>query len=139
MRKVPILSISQHISWLKRYEGSQLETIRFMKFHHKIPLTRKSHLVACLLWKQLIKYKSVLCCSKPKTQRVKRELAKREPKIHENDKKPMFIKGGHTSEKVTQTLKELVQIFYVDYSFIFNLCFSFFLPCNPANKCVALC
>ena len=54
-------------------------------------------------------------CSKPKTQRAKRELAKREPKIHENDKKAMLIKGGHTSEKVTQTLKDLVQFIYLQF------------------------
>jgi len=44
---------------------------------------------------------------KPKNQRVKRVLEKREPKIFENDKTAMFIKGGQTSEVVSQTLKEL--------------------------------
>lgn len=46
--------------------------------------------------------------SKPKNQRVKRALEHREPKLIENVKTAMFIRGGNTSEVVTQTLKELV-------------------------------
>lgn len=46
--------------------------------------------------------------SKPKNQRVKRALEHREPKLIENVKNAMFIRGGNTSEVVTQTLKELV-------------------------------
>jgi len=45
---------------------------------------------------------------KPKNQRVKRALEKREPKIFENDKTAIFVRGGHTSEVVTQFLSELV-------------------------------
>jgi len=48
-----------------------------------------------------------LCNRKPKNQRVKRVLEAREPKIHENDKTTIFIKGGRTSDVVTQALKEL--------------------------------
>jgi len=48
-------------------------------------------------------------CRKPKTQRVKRDLEKRESKVFENDKMTNFIKGGQTNELVNQTLKELVQ------------------------------
>ena len=48
--------------------------------------------------------------SKPKTQRGKRFLQDREPKIFENTKRCMFIKGGNTSQTVTQLLKELVSI-----------------------------
>jgi len=44
---------------------------------------------------------------KPKNQRVKRALEKREPKIHENDKTTMFIKGGQTNETISKVLKEL--------------------------------
>lgn len=44
---------------------------------------------------------------KPKNQRVKRALEKREPKIFENDKTAIFVRGGHTSEVVTQFLSEL--------------------------------
>lgn len=44
---------------------------------------------------------------KPKTQRVKRALEKREPKLTENDKSAMFIHGGKTSEVVSSALKEL--------------------------------
>ena len=47
-------------------------------------------------------------CRKPKNQRVKRALEKREPKIFENDKTAVFIRGGHTSETVTQVLNEMV-------------------------------
>ena len=45
---------------------------------------------------------------KPKNQRVKRALENKEPKIFENDKNAMFIKGGNISEQVAQALKELV-------------------------------
>lgn len=44
---------------------------------------------------------------KPKTQQGKRFLEKREPKLVENDKQAMFIKGGNTSSVVSQALKEL--------------------------------
>ena len=50
----------------------------------------------------------LLYYSKPKNQRAKRALEKREPKIVENDKIAMFIKGGRTSEIITQVLKDLV-------------------------------
>ena len=46
--------------------------------------------------------------SKPKNQRVKRALEQRAPKLVENEKTAMFIRGGNTSETVTQVLKELV-------------------------------
>lgn len=38
-------------------------------------------------------------------------MEKKEPKIHENDKRTIFVKGGNTSERVTQTLKDLVMRF----------------------------
>nr|CAB3265689.1 ribosome production factor 2 homolog [Phallusia mammillata] len=44
---------------------------------------------------------------KPKTQRHKRILKARLPKVHENDKKSLFIRGGNTSETVTSVLKDL--------------------------------
>ncbi|KAH3735912.1 ribosome production factor 2 homolog [Dreissena polymorpha] len=44
---------------------------------------------------------------KPKTQRGKRFLESREPKIFENCKQCMFVKGGNTSQTVSQLLKEL--------------------------------
>ena len=46
--------------------------------------------------------------SKPKNQRVKRALEKRDPKLVENDKTTMVIKGGHTSDTVSEALKDLV-------------------------------
>ena len=51
---------------------------------------------------------SFISCRKAKNQKAKRFLANREPKIHENDKNAMFIKGGNTNDVVTQTLKDLV-------------------------------
>jgi len=47
--------------------------------------------------------------SKPKNQRVKRALEERAPKLVENTKTAMFIRGGRISEKVTQAMKELVR------------------------------
>ncbi|XP_048768209.1 ribosome production factor 2 homolog [Ostrea edulis] len=47
---------------------------------------------------------------KPKTQQGKRFLEKREPKLTENDKQTMFIKGGNTSVTVSQVLTELYML-----------------------------
>uniref|UniRef100_A0A915IW22 Ribosome production factor 2 homolog n=1 Tax=Romanomermis culicivorax TaxID=13658 RepID=A0A915IW22_ROMCU len=47
---------------------------------------------------------------KPKTQRGKRRLAEKAPKLIENDKSTIFVRGGHTSNQVTTCLKDLYQI-----------------------------
>lgn len=47
---------------------------------------------------------------KAKTQRGKRALRHREPKLNENTKTSMFIKGGNTSNTVTVALKEFYMI-----------------------------
>ncbi|XP_048577610.1 ribosome production factor 2 homolog isoform X2 [Nematostella vectensis] len=45
--------------------------------------------------------------SKPKTQKGKRVIENRSAKVVENTKTAMFIRGGRTSELVTQVLKDL--------------------------------
>ena len=45
--------------------------------------------------------------AQPKTRRTKAALLEREPKIIENTKTCMFIKGGNTSDIVGTALKEL--------------------------------
>lgn len=52
--------------------------------------------------------------AKPKTQRGKRFLQGRESKIYENTKRTMFVKGGNTSQTVTQLLKELYTLKKID-------------------------
>uniref|UniRef100_H2ZKM7 Ribosome production factor 2 homolog n=1 Tax=Ciona savignyi TaxID=51511 RepID=H2ZKM7_CIOSA len=47
---------------------------------------------------------------KPKSQRHRRVLKERSSKIHENDKKSMFIRGGNTSDIVTTVLKEMYML-----------------------------
>lgn len=47
---------------------------------------------------------------KPKTKRSKRFIQSREPKLTENVKNAMIIKGGNTSETVTNALKDIVSI-----------------------------
>uniref|UniRef100_A0A2K6BUK9 Ribosome production factor 2 homolog n=1 Tax=Macaca nemestrina TaxID=9545 RepID=A0A2K6BUK9_MACNE len=44
---------------------------------------------------------------KPKTKRAKRFLEKREPKLNENIKNAMLIKGGNANATVTQVLKDV--------------------------------
>ncbi|XP_020661016.1 ribosome production factor 2 homolog isoform X1 [Pogona vitticeps] len=44
---------------------------------------------------------------KPKTKRAKRFLEKREPKLTENTKNAMLIKGGNASSAVTEVLKDI--------------------------------
>lgn len=46
--------------------------------------------------------------SKAKTQRGKRAIESRAGKVVENTKTAMFIRGGKTSEVVTQAMKDLV-------------------------------
>lgn len=43
----------------------------------------------------------------PKTNKGKRALEKREPKVFENPKVAMLIKGGNTSQTVTEALKDV--------------------------------
>ena len=47
---------------------------------------------------------------RPKTQRGKRALEERAPKVVENTKTALFLRGGRTSEMVTQAMKDLVSI-----------------------------
>jgi len=47
--------------------------------------------------------------SKPKSQRAKRELEKREAKIVENPKHALFLRGLHTSDVSAGVLKDLVR------------------------------
>uniref|UniRef100_A0A8V0YLN6 Ribosome production factor 2 homolog n=1 Tax=Gallus gallus TaxID=9031 RepID=A0A8V0YLN6_CHICK len=44
---------------------------------------------------------------KPKTKRAKRFLEKREPKLTENTKNAMLIKGGNANSTVTEVLKDI--------------------------------
>jgi len=54
---------------------------------------------------------------------VKRALEKREQKIFENDKTAIFVRGGHTSEVVTQFLSELVfSLRYRCFPCLLNVC-----------------
>ena len=47
---------------------------------------------------------------KPKTKRGKRFLENRAPKVVENTKQALFVKGGRTNEIITRSLKEFVNI-----------------------------
>lgn len=55
--------------------------------------------------------------SKPKTKRGKRHLQEREPKVHENTKKTMFVKGGQTSALITNVLKQFVIFLHLLFYF----------------------
>lgn len=57
---------------------------------------------------------------KPKTKRAKRFLEKREPKLNENVKNAMLIKGGNANATVTQVLKDMVCVYF---EFIFSFSF----------------
>lgn len=47
---------------------------------------------------------------RPKTQRGKRHLERRAPKLVENPKSSLVIRGGHTNETISQVLKDLNQL-----------------------------
>jgi len=55
-------------------------------------------------------------CRKPKTQKAKRAMEKREAKIVENPKTAMFIKGHKTSSIVTEVLTDLVSLVHESLS-----------------------
>jgi len=75
---------------------------------------------------------------------VKRALEKREPKIYENDKTAVFIRGGHTSEIVTQFLAELVLsidsncFLWIYYSFTLHYVELFYVFVSPCTALVHL-
>ncbi|XP_017745153.1 PREDICTED: ribosome production factor 2 homolog isoform X1 [Rhinopithecus bieti] len=52
-------------------------------------------------------YKEESFTRKPRTKRAKRFLEKREPKLNENIKNAMLIKGGNANATVTQVLKDV--------------------------------
>lgn len=56
-----------------------------------------------------------LLFSKPKTHKGRQFLDERAPKLVENTKKTMFVKGTKTSETVTRAMTDLVSgtIFYL--------------------------
>ena len=51
----------------------------------------------------------LLTCSKPKNQRSKRALEKRGPKLIENPKRAMFVRGGRISQTITNVMTDLVR------------------------------
>lgn len=73
-------------------------------------------------------------CSKPKNQRVKRALEDRAPKLVENSKKAMFIRGGKVSELVSQAMKELVSEAKCDYN-----CTNCNFPQIPIYMVIKMC
>ncbi|NXP62319.1 RPF2 factor, partial [Chloropsis cyanopogon] len=52
----------------------------------------------------------IYCYRKPKTKRAKRFLEKREPKLNENTKNAMLIKGGNANLTVTEVLKDIYAV-----------------------------
>ena len=52
---------------------------------------------------------------KPKTQKGKRILEKREAKIIEDVKSAIIIRGGRTSDIVTDALKNIVSFFSIQF------------------------
>lgn len=55
------------------------------------------------------------CFRKPKTHKGKRVLERRAPKLVENDKCTLVIKGGHTSDVVNTFLNDLVSRMYLSF------------------------
>lgn len=53
------------------------------------------------------------CVSKPKTHKGRKVLEARAPKIIENDKRTLVLKGVHTSEAVNNFLNDLVRFTYL--------------------------
>lgn len=76
---------------------------------------------------------------KPKTKRAKRFLEKREPKLTENTKNAMLIKGGNANLTVTEVLKDIVSCWVCacgislyrlsHYTDVPSLCFSLQFTC----------
>jgi hypothetical protein len=49
----------------------------------------------------------IIGCRIPKNRRSKRWLEERAPKVHENVKRALLIRGGRTNETVMKALKDL--------------------------------
>ncbi len=45
---------------------------------------------------------------KPRNARAKRVMLAREPKVQEDERAALFMRGTHTSEEITEILKDLV-------------------------------
>ena len=45
---------------------------------------------------------------KPKNAKAKRVMLAREPKVHEEERGALFMRGTHTTELITEVLKDLV-------------------------------
>ena len=65
---------------------------------------------------------------KPRNARAKRVMLAREPKIHENERGALFMRGTHTTEVITEILKDLVR----QNCFINFVCFNFESGVVPA-------
>ncbi|XP_021107206.1 ribosome production factor 2 homolog isoform X2 [Heterocephalus glaber] len=61
----------------------------------------------CIGWTEVVAMDILDRVIKPKTKRAKRFLEKREPKLSENNKNAMLIKGGNANATVTQVLKDV--------------------------------
>jgi hypothetical protein len=67
------------------------------------------HLVSSFfLVRAFVLWWSMKSKTKGKNKRVERVLKKKEPKVVENVKNAMFLKGPSSSELITQVLKNLV-------------------------------
>lgn len=77
-------------------------------FSHQIyGLLVSVFLIGSINYKNLDILRSLLH-RRPKTKRGKRAVERRAPKDVENNKTTLFLRGGKTSELVTNTMKDLV-------------------------------
>ena len=72
---------------------------------------------------------------KPKNQRVKRFLDDRAPKLIENTKKAAFIRGGNTSDIVSQVLKDFVRVYCLSSLHVSSVSNSFSLVLIKETGC----
>lgn len=79
----------------------QLRILNVLK-HHCLCHNRDAALAVCYL----VPFLGFL--RKPKTRRSKRFLESRAPKLTEDVKNTMIMKGGNTSQTVTTALKDIV-------------------------------
>lgn len=77
--------------------------------------------------------------SKPKTKRAKRFLESRAPKLSEDGKTTMIMKGGNASLTVTQALKDIVSNLrtfkYLTSKCIYQLCCNGFVNQVSVDGC----
>ena len=93
-------------------DGGYWSRVRYLIFLHfsrwVCPLFSLTSILKYAFLPYVWFFRAFFLIRRPKTHRGKRAIEQRAPKDLENTKTALFIRGGRTSETVTQAMKDLV-------------------------------